>query len=114
LHNPLPHALFALPWFIWLALRPAPVRNLSYLAAGYLPLVVILGLGWLWLQTHFGMIGLSGGPYSVATAGHLFGWPSEKTLLARYIGFAKLWLWAVPGIVVLAVVGTWRWRQNIP
>lgn len=112
LHNPLPHVLFALPWFVWLALRPAPVRNLSWLVAGYLPLGAALGLGWLWLQVHFGMIGLEGGPYSISSAGSLFGWPNERFFFARIVGFAKLWVWAVPVMLVLAFVGLWRWRQN--
>src|SRR5436309_1010809 len=46
LHNPLPHTLFALPWIVWLALQPAPYRNLLALAAGYLPPVITLGFGW--------------------------------------------------------------------
>src|SRR6185295_14744969 len=37
LHNPVPHALFALPWIVWLALQ-RDVRSLAALAAGYVPL----------------------------------------------------------------------------
>ena len=28
------------------------------------------------------------------------------------IGLAKVWLWAVPGMMLLAVVGAWRWRED--
>jgi hypothetical protein len=38
--------------------------------------------------------------------------PSSTVLLARLIGLAKVWLWAVPGIVLLASVGAWRWRHE--
>ncbi len=51
LHQPFPHAVFALPWIIWLVTRRGQIlRNLFFLALGYLP-VVLLGLGWwLWRQ----------------------------------------------------------------
>lgn len=111
LHNPLPHLLFALPWGVWLATRPGAVKNLASIATGYLPLSVVLGLGWRWMQQHFGLAAASAGPYSVS-AGALFGLPSDLLLLARLIGLAKLWLWAVPGILLLAGMGVWRWRKH--
>src|SRR6185436_18157542 len=46
LHNPVPHLLFSLPWFVWLARRERPVAKLATLWAGYLPLSIVLGIGW--------------------------------------------------------------------
>src|SRR6185369_8488492 len=49
LHNPVPHAVFALPWTAAL-LRRRGLRAAAWLALGYLPLVLVLGLGWLPLR----------------------------------------------------------------
>jgi hypothetical protein len=38
--------------------------------------------------------------------------PTATVLLARVIGFAKVWVWAVPGMLILACVGGWRWRKE--
>lgn len=38
--------------------------------------------------------------------------PSPAILNARLIGLAKVWLWAVPGMMLLAVTGAWRWRHD--
>jgi hypothetical protein len=47
-----PHILFALPWLIWLALRPRRILLITCIAAGYAPLCLLLGLGWFWFTTH--------------------------------------------------------------
>ena len=44
---------------------------------------------------------------------HFFQWPTEPLLRLRLIGLAKLWIWAVPGIIPLAVAGWWLRRSDV-
>lgn len=118
LHNPFPHAAFALPWIIWLATRRGQVwRNLFFLALGYLPMILMLSLGWLlWRQD----VLREGEQAAVAAIGsvpassidrlagmlrsffHMLHWPGEQIIYARLGGLAKLWLWASPLLLLLA------------
>jgi hypothetical protein len=50
LSNPIPHIAFALPWIFWIALKKKRIRNIGILFAGYLPLSLIIGFGWVWLE----------------------------------------------------------------
>jgi hypothetical protein len=118
LHNPVPHLLFATPWLVWVATRQGGVRLLAALIAGYLPLVALLGLGWFLFSGHL----LSEGLVSVtapAALSHrlqhmigIFSLPNATVVLARLIGIAKIWVWAVPGLLILAAVGAVRWRRE--
>jgi len=112
LHNPFHHFLFALPWLVWLAFRPGAVRNLAFLAAGYLPLTLLLGLGWFWFQSGLMGDGANAGPYGPSQIGSAFAWPTAQLLFARLVGLAKVWLWAVPGMMLLAAYGFWKWRHD--
>ncbi len=47
LHNPFPHAMFALPWIIALVLSADTRRYLFALILGYLPVTLGVGLSWL-------------------------------------------------------------------
>lgn len=133
LHNPFPHAVFALPWIIWLATRRGQLlRNLGLLAAGYLPILLLLGVGWLiWgrqtlsesaqlmpvAQATAAVQAAGGGMQALLDRlqGHLLAfaglvdWPKEKTLFARVGGLVKLWLWASPLLLLLAWYG---WRRE--
>lgn len=120
LHNPVPHLLFALPWFLYLAMRPDRLRLLAALVAGYLPLCLVLGWGWALYLQGFGRaspIGDFATPLA-ATQGALHGLtgllhlPSGWVVEVRLIGLAKLWLWAAPGMVALAAIGFWRSRNE--
>jgi hypothetical protein len=118
LHNPVPHMLFAAPWIVWLATREGAVQKLVWLGAGYLPLCVVLGIGWFWFSAlhlrHDGVAAASAGAGGIENLASGFGWPTANVLIARAVGLAKVWLWAVPGLIVLACVGGWRWRDNVP
>ena len=46
LHNPFPHLLFSIGFLVWLCTRPGAASLIAALIAGYLPLSVLLGLGW--------------------------------------------------------------------
>ncbi|MDP9011914.1 MAG: hypothetical protein M3O41_04490 [Pseudomonadota bacterium] len=133
LHNPVPHMLFALPWIVALLHRSDGSRLVLALFAGYLPLCLLLGLGWFVLTspTAAALIGgtAAGGTAagsiavgsiavgSIGTTGiaHLnapFAWPTSGVMLARAIGIAKIWAWSVPGLMVVAAVGAWKWRHD--
>lgn len=117
LHNPVPHLLFALPWLIWTATRPKGIRLLGWLAVGYAPLCILLGVGWFWLTKNLEHASSSLDSVAVQVSGlkdvaGVFSLPSSAVLLARSIGLAKIWVWAVPGLMILAVAGAWKWRQN--
>jgi hypothetical protein len=117
LHNPVPHLLFAIPWVLWTATRPNGARLLCWLIAGYTPLSVLLGFGWFWLSSGLAHAGEPVASVNARVASlhdmqNLFSLPSPVTLLAREIGIAKIWLWAVPGLIILAGVGAWKWRRH--
>jgi hypothetical protein len=117
LHNPLPHALYALPWIAWAALRPEGVRNLARLAFGYLPGSLVLGLGWFLFRTGFqpaatgGPGGLSG--LSASLARVAFAPPSLELLWSRSVNVAELALWAVPALLPLSCIGAWARRNEV-
>jgi hypothetical protein len=118
LHNPVPHTLFAAPWLIWISTREGGVRLLTALCAGYLPLCILLGVGWFMFSAHLLEGGLVHAAVPVAAADRLrslisiFSLPNPTVLLARLIGVAKIWLWAVPGLLTLAVAGAVRCRED--
>lgn len=124
LHNPVPHILFALPWLVWLALRPDRYRLLGALVAGYLPGCLLLGMGWsLFLARHSETAAAGGiaAASSIAAAGaNLFydrvvsigSTVSSLGLVSRPMDLVKLWLWSVPGVMALALAGGWQLRRE--
>jgi hypothetical protein len=119
LHNPVPHMLFAAPWLVWIAIRPGGIRLLTPLCAGYLPLCGLLGIGWFEFSNHLRAAG-----QQVLTAQadatdrftamlRVFHRPNRTVLLFRSMAFAKVWVWAVPGLLILACNGAVRARWNI-
>jgi hypothetical protein len=118
LHNPVPHMLFAAPWLVWVATRRGGMRLFASLIAGYLPLCVLLGLGWFLFSGHLlreGLVSVAGPAAPLHRLQHMletFSLPDATVVLARLIGIAKTWVWAVPGLVILAAAGAIRWRQD--
>jgi hypothetical protein len=115
LHNPVPHMLFAAPWLLWIAVGKR-WRTLACAAAGYLPLCVLLGLGWVWFSNNLPHEGLTAaadsiGKVAVGMSG-VFRRPSATILLARLIGLVKVSLWAVPSMLLLAGIGGWKRRHD--
>jgi len=119
LHNPVPHLLFALPWLVWLATRPHRIQLLVSIAAGYAPLCLLLGFGWFWFTGELRQSALQASAAAeiqleqVARLSQAFGPPDRFVLLARLVGLAKMWVWAVPGLLLLAATGAWNRRDNI-
>jgi hypothetical protein len=119
LHNPVPHMLFAAPWLVWVATRRGGMRLFAALIAGYLPLCVLLGLGWFLFSAHLlreGLVSAAGPAAPLHRLQHMletFSLPNATVVLARLIGIAKTWVWAVPGLMILAAAGAVRWRQDV-
>jgi hypothetical protein len=118
LHNPVPHILFAAPWLVWIATRQGGMRLLAALIAGYMPLSALLGMGWFLFSGHLLREGMVSAVAPIAVTDRvqrmieIFSLPDERVVLARFIGLAKTWLWAVPGLMILAATGAVRWRHS--
>lgn len=121
LHNPLPHILFAAPWLLWLAARADRWRNLPSIAAGYLPICALVGLGWPHLLSQLAPAAVT----TVSSAdpglievwihrlGQIFRLPALDQLEDRLMGLGKLWLWAVPGLPLIAMFGVRRAATDV-
>jgi len=114
LHNPVPHVLWSLPWLLWVLIHRDFLRRSAYLAIGYLPFCIGLGLGWYLLGKAV-LVPAPGIPSPADTPfSDYFGLPTDWLVYVRAIGFSKIWLWATPLLLLLAGVGTWRWRRENP
>jgi len=117
LHNPLPHTLYALPWIVALAARPGRARHLGALLAGYLPGLVLFGLGWFWIRSQVGGNEETAARGLGAVASMLrrlaFELPSTESLWSRAVNLSELALWASPGLLALAGLGA-AWRRAEP
>ena len=108
LHNPFPHMLFALPWGIAFLVERDRRRFLVPLIGGYLPLSIVGGIGWFWLRGRIGAdLHRAGSGLTAA-----FRLPDAVMWNARAAGLAKLWVWAVPCLLLFAVLGVVRWRRD--
>jgi hypothetical protein len=126
LHNPLPHALFAAAFAVYLLLR-REFTVLAALAAGYLPLGLLLGLGWPQFLSAMQVtrpeatapaaaataaVGTAA-PAAISLVDKFWGYlstalflPTPATLEARFAGLSKVWTWGSAGLMVLAA---WGW-----
>jgi hypothetical protein len=113
LNNPYPHAVFALPWVLWLLKDSGRRRRLIPLAFGYVPGLVTLA-GWVLLQNTLKT-------HDSTAAAHV--WLGQLSLLVtipnvtnmgdRLEELTRVWAWAAPGLLVLAGVGWWLGREQI-
>jgi hypothetical protein len=114
LHNPVPHLLVAVPWLVWLIASRERRRFLLPLLLGYLPISLACGAGWL----HFlsstidkpQATGTVAGKQSFAAwlgalLGSVLSVPSAEIVRYRLIGLAKVFLWAMPALPLLALAG---------
>lgn len=126
LHNPIPHLLFSMGFLVWLCTRPGAASLIAALIAGYLPLSVLLGLGW---HIHLPDLVSAAAPASPATAAapapaptlidvianHLRSVvtiPDARIVLARLSGLSKIWTWGAACLLVLAALGFWMARRR--
>ncbi|MEO7206141.1 MAG: hypothetical protein ABI145_05000, partial [Steroidobacteraceae bacterium] len=103
LHNPVPHALFAIPWIVALAFQSDRRRHLALLIVGYLP-GVAFGIGWLLFRTEIGLSSPNLAAVSGAAAG-VFTWPTEVVLNSRVAALVKMCVWSMPSLFALALLG---------
>jgi hypothetical protein len=120
LHNPVPHLLFAVPFFVWLAWRPGRVANLAALVAGYLPIALLLGVGWhrhlvtlpaaaAAAPAGFAQVAPAVADTVLTQLGGFLKFPSATTLHARVAGLSKVWTWGAMGLLMLAA---WSCRRE--
>jgi hypothetical protein len=118
LHNPIPHLVFAAPWIISAARRDKTHKIFLALLAGYIPLCGLLGFGWFFFSHQLGheavtlTSGAGGIGQIVLDAKGFASTPSATLVLARIVGLAKTWVWSVPGLLLLAGYGAWKWRHD--
>jgi hypothetical protein len=107
LHNPFPHTLFAAPWIIALARSRNQRQSFYALILGYLPLTFLLGAGWLFMR-EFVTSGNSGFNVINANINAVFRLPDKSMINIRVAEMVKMWIWAVPCLFLLAVLGRVR------
>jgi hypothetical protein len=110
LHNPFPHALFAAPWIVAMAMDRERRRCLLLLVFGYLP-GVGAAMGWVMLRSDVASAAHGASAFSGFAAG-VFALPDFSLLNMRAAALVKMWLWAVPCLFVLALSGGLRHRDN--
>ena len=110
LHNPVPHALFAIPWIGAMVMERDQRRYLVPLMLGYLPGLGV-GLGWLVFRSDIAS-GAHGLSLLSGAAEGIFAWPDAAILNMRAAALVKMWLWAWPGVFLVAVLGRLRYRDN--
>jgi hypothetical protein len=103
LHNPVPHALFAIPWIVALAFQSDRRRHFVPLFVGYLP-GLALGIGWLLFRGEAGSSGAGLTTIKGVSAGVLV-WPSGALLNIRVAALVKMCVWAMPSLFALALLG---------
>jgi hypothetical protein len=107
LHNPFPHVLFAAPWIFAFAGSRDRRRSFFALILGYLPLTFLIGAGWLYVR-EFVTSGNSGFNIIGHTINTAFRVPDKSMIDIRVAETVKMWIWAVPCLFLLAVLGRLR------
>jgi hypothetical protein len=109
LHNPVPHALFAMPWVAAMVMRRQR-RSLFLLLVGYVPGLVI-GLLWLTLRSELGASGEKLIELNSIAVG-AFAWPGATLINMRSAALVKMWVWAMPCLFALALLGSAKGRED--
>ncbi|MDQ3039455.1 MAG: hypothetical protein M3R16_06635, partial [Pseudomonadota bacterium] len=111
LHNPVPHALFALPVGIWLLASPERRNKIPPLVAGYLPLTILLCTGWPLLTGSMGLrpLGIAG-----PVSGFITSWLKKlhdifvitglEQLQIRSYAAWKILIWGAPGLLLISFI----------
>lgn len=111
MHNPAPHTLFALPCMVWLLSNAERRNRILPLAAGYLPITILLCLGWPVLTSSMGLrpveVSAAEGELLASWLGKLqntFILPNFQILLVRSYAAWKVLIWAAPGLLLTAFI----------
>ena len=107
LHNPFPHAMFAAPWIVAIALSKEQRRSFFPLVLGYLPLLIFVGAGWLHLRAAV-TAGDSGFNVISNNINAVFSIPDKSMIDMRVAAMVKMWIWAVPCLFLFALLGRLR------
>ncbi len=109
---PVPHAVYAVAWIVWLMARRGGLRLVLWLVMGYLPLSLVLGLGWAVLRLEIVTQGAAGAKTMYENLADWLSVVSFSTfahlVYYRLLAFLKLSAWSVPGLVFLSFVGARR------
>ncbi len=110
LHNPFPHAVFALPWVVYLVFKKEHRRLLPPLLLGYLPFI-LLTAGWFYLVWKF----QTASPASPSSGEFTHAWDLKgavtpppiamETFVYYSILLCKLLLWTAPGLWLFLGLG---------
>ncbi len=111
LHNPVPHALFAIPWIGAVVAQRGWRRYLLPLLAGYVP-GMAAGFAWLALRSEIGLTGHGLTEMSGIASG-VFAWPDVTMLNGRVASLVKICVWAMPCLLVFAIAGFVRQRAEL-
>jgi len=108
MNNPIPHILFAIPCIIWLLYNRIRHAELFSLIIGYLPLGLLLGLGWLLLMHS---LGLNYGSEIDNNEGfveiwqqkikEIFIFPDMEIMRVRIYALCKTIIWSAPGLLLI-------------
>jgi hypothetical protein len=108
--------LFAAPWIIAAARSREQRRCFFPLVLGYLPLTILMGVGWLFLR-EIVTSGNSGFNVISDNISAVFKFPDQSMINIRVAEVVKMWIWAVPCLFLLAVLGRLRrgddWRVRL-
>jgi hypothetical protein len=112
LHNPVPHALFAIPWLVWLCIDRRRWPALLAVAVGYVPIGLGVGFAWPRVLATIGPNAVAAAPQALTeTFAHMvdaaFRVPDRGMLYARWYATWKIWIWSMPGLLLLAAGGAW-------
>jgi hypothetical protein len=111
LHNPFPHTMFAAPWIVAIGFSKEQRSSFFPLICGYLPLTIFVGGGWLHLR---GLVTASDSGFNVIgnNFSAFFSLPDKSMIDTHIASLVKMWVWAVPSLFLLAVLGRLRWRDD--
>jgi len=106
-HSPFPHGLFAAPWLFAMARSAEHRKLLLALLLGYLPLLLLVGAGWEHLRSLLAADNAADlNPVKILHGAMAI--PGLGMLEIRAAALVKLWIWSVPCLVILAVLGSVR------
>jgi len=111
LHNPVPHALFAAPWLLWLLIDRRRWPALLAVGAGYVPIGIVVGIAWPEFTASVTANAVAAAaPHTLAQTfrhmvGDAFQIPDDAIIAARWYATWKMWIWSTPGLLILAIAG---------
>ncbi len=110
-HQPMPHTLFVIPWFCWLLFQEKGFQKVVILFVSYLPIGLLVGLGWSLWMLDIGTpnkLGLPADTISEMLSALPAQISDETKRFVHWIALYKIWVWSMPGLMLLAAIGFWK------